>query len=60
MQAGKIMKTNPEQIIHEAVSGMLPKNLLRKERLRSLTIYPGEEASEVVGPGTKPFMPMMR
>lgn len=39
----RVMQDNPERIIREAVSGMLPKNKLRKLRLSRLYIYPGDK-----------------
>jgi large subunit ribosomal protein L13 len=33
----------PTEILRRAVLGMLPKNKLRKERMKRLFIYPGEE-----------------
>ena len=33
----------PEYVITHAVSGMLPKNKLRRERLRRLRVFPGDE-----------------
>ncbi len=37
--AGKLMETKPEEVMRMAISGMLPKNKLRKERLTNLYIY---------------------
>lgn len=36
----KLMEKNPAYIIRRAVSGMLPKNKFRKQRLKRLFIYP--------------------
>lgn len=38
-----MLEKKPEQIIRKAVSGMLPKNILRDRRLERLKIYVGEE-----------------
>ncbi|KAI9480159.1 54S ribosomal protein L23, mitochondrial [Coemansia sp. RSA 989] len=39
----KLQEKTPEKIIEKAVSGMLPKNRLRKVRLARLMIYPDGE-----------------
>ncbi len=39
---GKVMSTNPSEVIRHAVSGMLPKNKLRDRRLARLFIYANE------------------
>lgn len=39
---GKLLDENPEEVIHSAVYGMLPKNKLRDERIKRLKIYAGE------------------
>ncbi|KAJ3996152.1 ribosomal protein L13 domain-containing protein [Lentinula boryana] len=39
-----MMKKKPEEIIRQAVSGMLPKNKLRDRRLERLRIFPGEQS----------------
>lgn len=39
----KLLARRPEEAIRRAVSGMLPKNKLRKERLANLYIYRGGE-----------------
>ena len=36
-------KRNPEKVIRNAISGMLPKNKLRKERMSNLYVYKGTE-----------------
>ncbi len=41
--AGELLKTKPEELIRHAVSGMLPKNRLRKRMLKRLKIYAGPE-----------------
>lgn len=41
--AGEILEETPEKIIIAAVSGMLPKNRLRKDSLLKLKVFPGEE-----------------
>jgi len=38
-----VMKKNPIKVLQAAVSGMLPKNSLRKLRLDNLKIYPGAD-----------------
>ena len=38
-----LREKHPERIIINAVSGMLPKNKLRKDRLARLRVQPGEE-----------------
>jgi large subunit ribosomal protein L13 len=38
-----VREKNPKQILEEAVSGMLPKNRLRKHQLNKLMIFAGEE-----------------
>lgn len=35
----KLLKENPTEIIKHAVSGMLPKNKLRKEKLKRLFVF---------------------
>lgn len=39
----QLTEKNPTKALRYAVSGMLPKNKLRKEMLRSLKIYPAAE-----------------
>lgn len=39
----QVIRENPADIIKEAVSGMLPKNKLRKKRLKRLFIYADEK-----------------
>ena len=41
--AGQMMATHPDRVLRLAVSKMLPKNMLRKERLRKLKIYATEQ-----------------
>lgn len=41
--AQEVFEKNPKEIIQHAVSGMLPKNKLRKKRLTRLFIFTGEE-----------------
>lgn len=38
----KMKESHPEEIIRHAVSGMLPKNKLKKKRLARLFIFPDE------------------
>ncbi|HUG98434.1 MAG TPA: 50S ribosomal protein L13 [Gammaproteobacteria bacterium] len=40
---GKRMQRAPEQVIAEAVKGMLPKNSLGRQMLKKLRIFPGAE-----------------
>ncbi|MFQ5559731.1 MAG: 50S ribosomal protein L13 [Nitrospinota bacterium] len=40
-------KKYPERIILDAVSGMLPKNKLRKQIIKKLKVYPGGEHPHV-------------
>jgi large subunit ribosomal protein L13 len=40
---GKRMQRAPEQVIEEAVKGMLPKNSLGRQMLKKLRIFPGAE-----------------
>ena len=40
---GKLLSRKPTEIIKRAVSGMLPKNKLRKIRMANLYIYAGEK-----------------
>ena len=37
--ARKVLETNPEDLILEAVTGMLPKNKLRKRMVKRLKVY---------------------
>jgi large subunit ribosomal protein L13 len=41
--AGKLMKTNPEEVIKMAVEGMLPKTRLGKQMLTKLKVYAGDQ-----------------
>jgi large subunit ribosomal protein L13 len=46
---------HPERVIEKAVFGMLPKNSLAKQRLRTkLKVYPGETHPHAAQ-GPKPF-----
>lgn len=38
-----LIKTNPEKIIENSVSGMLPKNRLGRQIIKKLKVYPGNE-----------------
>jgi large subunit ribosomal protein L13 len=40
---GRMLRTRPEQVIEEAVLGMLPKNKLRKRYAGRLKVYRGEQ-----------------
>lgn len=50
--AKKVMEERPENLIYEAVKGMIPRNKLRKEMLTRLKIYQEEkhphEAQKVI------------
>jgi large subunit ribosomal protein L13 len=39
-----LLQRRPEEVIREAVLGMLPKNKLRARRARKLRVYAGKEA----------------
>ena len=39
----KLLKENPEEIVRQAVNGMLPVNRLRKKRMTRLKIFAGSE-----------------
>jgi large subunit ribosomal protein L13 len=39
-----LMQRRPEEVIREAVLGMLPKNKLRARRAKKLRVYAGKEA----------------
>jgi large subunit ribosomal protein L13 len=39
-----LMQKRPEEVVREAVVGMLPKNKLRARRARKLRVYVGSEA----------------
>ena len=41
--AGKLIRTNPEEVIKMAVEGMLPKTRLGKQMLSKLKVYAGEQ-----------------
>jgi len=43
ISAGKLMKTNPEEVIKMAVEGMLPKTRLGKQMLSKLKVYAGDQ-----------------
>lgn len=38
---GDLLKRKPADVIKKAVNGMLPKNKLRKDRMRNLFVYAG-------------------
>ncbi|HUA00740.1 MAG TPA: 50S ribosomal protein L13 [Candidatus Aquilonibacter sp.] len=40
----RLMQKRPEEVIREAVLGMLPKNKLRARRAKKLRVYAGKEA----------------
>jgi large subunit ribosomal protein L13 len=39
-----MMQRRPEEVVREAVLGMLPKNKLRARRAKKLRVYAGSEA----------------
>jgi large subunit ribosomal protein L13 len=41
--AGKLMQTNPEDVIKKAVEGMLPKTRLGKQMFSKLKVYSGDK-----------------
>lgn len=41
--AGKLLASKPEQVIRQAVQGMLPKNPLGRAQLSKLKVYKGTE-----------------
>ena len=41
--ARKVMETKPENVIREAVLGMLPKNKLRKRMVKRLKVYVADQ-----------------
>lgn len=41
--AGRVLEDKPEKLIVDAVSGMLPKNKMRKEFLLNLKVFPEQE-----------------
>jgi large subunit ribosomal protein L13 len=41
----KMIETNPSEVIRHAVSGMLPKNKLRDQRLARLHVFADEKHS---------------
>ena len=41
MSAQKLLKTKPNQVLIEAVKGMLPKNILGRKLIKKLKIYSG-------------------
>ena len=43
VSAGKLMKSNPEEVIKMAVEGMLPKTRLGKQMLTKLKVYAGDQ-----------------
>ncbi|MCL2804185.1 MAG: 50S ribosomal protein L13 [Micrococcales bacterium] len=40
---GELMAKRPEEVIHKAVRGMMPKNRLSKAQLRKLKVYAGPD-----------------
>jgi len=40
----RVLQSRPEEVVREAVLGMLPKNKLRARRARKLRVYAGSEA----------------
>ena len=55
----RMLETRPEEVVKEAISGMLPKNKLRKQMQRRLRVYSGPEhphaaqKPEPLTPGSK-------
>ncbi len=43
----RLSEKNPTKALYYAVAGMLPKNKLRKEMLRSLNIYPDKNHKQI-------------
>jgi len=41
--AGELLESDPEQLIHKAVAGMLPKNRLGRQLAIKLKVYAGPE-----------------
>ena len=41
----EMLKRRPEEVIHQAVKGMLPKNRLAREMIKKLKIFAGPEHS---------------
>lgn len=39
----KLMEDSPEKVIEKAVSGMLPRNRLHKDRIRRMKVFAGSE-----------------
>lgn len=37
------LEKKPERVLYDAISGMLPKNKLRKDRLKNLFLYKGDK-----------------
>ena len=57
------MDKKPEEVLRRAVSGMLPKNRLRKHRQRKLRIFPDEEEQHIAqthGPSAAPYFPRVQ
>jgi large subunit ribosomal protein L13 len=51
-----LMQKHPEEILREAVLGMLPKNKLRARRAKKLRVYAGSEAlARHAGQKPQPF-----
>ena len=46
LQAKHVMRDTPERVIEAAVSGMLPKNGLRRKRMKELRVFEGEATLE--------------
>jgi large subunit ribosomal protein L13 len=40
---GELLEKKPTEVVKKAVWGMLPKNKLRKERMKNLHVYTGED-----------------
>ncbi|HBF13224.1 MAG TPA: 50S ribosomal protein L13 [Deltaproteobacteria bacterium] len=47
VSAQKLLKTKPNQVLIEAVKGMLPKNILGRKLIKKLKIYSGADHPHV-------------
>lgn len=43
IKAGHLFNQKPDQVVREAILGMLPKNKLRKRRAKKLRVYAGDQ-----------------
>merc|ERR1711991_1295679 len=61
--ASDMIKKHPERVLYKAVNGMLPKNKLRKNYMRRLRLFVGEEhdfVKEVDDPAAKILSPKFK